>query len=151
MIGGDLSGEQMGLYWLEEAICELASFHCLSILRDKWSSFDPYYPLNYVDDYIHDMLQVGSPAAPLPLQGYIEAHQEELYTPFYRRDLYAHIALALYPCYLQQPELWSLLPYFGNLKKYYHPSAWLEEVKQHTPSHLHHFVSELEELFLAPH
>ena len=151
MIGGSLSGERKGLFWLEETICELASFHCLSVLRFQWSSFAPHYPLEYVDIYIRDMLKVGSPAAPLPLQGYIDAHQEELYTPFYHRDLYAQMALALYPHFLMMPNLWRLLPYLGNMQQYLLLSDWLADVAMRTPENLHFLVRMIQDLFLEHH
>lgn len=148
LIGGTLSGECVGLFWLEETICELASFHCLSVLRGKWSQFAPEYPLSLVDDYISHMLKGGLPPAQLPLSGYINSHRGELYTPEYHRDLYAQMALALYPHFLGCPQLWSLLPYFGNLKDYDDPADWLAGLKQKCPTPLLYLCKKLEALIL---
>nr|WP_314783128.1 hypothetical protein [uncultured Porphyromonas sp.] len=149
LIGGSLSGELCGLFWLEETVCELASFHCLSVLRDKWTQLAPSYPLPHVDDYILRMLSDGLPPAPIPLRGYIARHREELYTPAYHRDLYSRMALALHPHFLGTPELWTLLPYFGDLKSYYDPVDWLSALRLRTPPAFARHCSHLESLLLG--
>lgn len=149
LIGGTLSGECVGLFWLEETICELASFHCLSVLRGKWSQFAPEYPLYLVDDYIFHTLEDGLPPAQLPLSGYINSHRGELYTPEYHRDLYSQMALALYPHFRGCPQLWQLLPYFGDLKTHDRIDRWLEDMGHRTPTELQPLVQAWSELLLG--
>lgn len=149
LIGGDLSGRMVGLFWLEETVCAVASLYCLSRLRERWSVLDPTYPPCLVDKYLERVLSAGRPAAPLPLTGYIESHRGELYTPLYHRDLYSQMALALLPFFLRNPSLWTLLPHFGCLKDYDRPSDWLYAVRTSAPSELLPLCATLEVLVLG--
>ena len=136
MIGGDLSGDRRGLFWLEETLCELASFYCLVLLRDQWTRLRPDYPLSSVDRYLEHTLSRGLPPSPLPLRGYIESHLEELSAPEYHRGLYSQMALALLPHFLGYPGMWLMLPYLGDLKSYSHPLEWLVSLPERLPEKL---------------
>lgn len=133
-INGDFSGDIIGLCWLEETICELASQYCQIVLSALWSArAHPFH--SAMRDYALDLIRETQPLG-LSLSGYIKEHQEELEQPQYHRNLYSNMASALLPLTLFPPMFWMLLPYFGDMKRYRSLHEFLQTLVDRAPEGL---------------
>lgn len=135
LIRGEMSGKLQGLLWLEESICELASLCGLAHLSRIWRQRGNAYWQAF-EEYLTDLLTRGE-CPEGSLAGYIDAHLHLLGESVYHRDLYHNIALALYPTFREDPSLWSLLPYMGNMVDYATLQEWLTGLQSRIPEELH--------------
>ena len=134
-LAGKMNGKLQGLLWLEESICELASLCGLAHLSRIWRQRGNAYWQAF-EEYLTDLLTRGE-CPEGSLAGYIDAHLHLLGGSVYRRDLYHNIALALYPTFREDPSLWGLLTYMGNMIDYATLQEWLTGLQSRMPEELH--------------
>ena len=149
-INGTMTGEKKGIYWLEETICELASYFVLYHMKSQWCSICPSFPHYkvHVEDYFETTTS-KVPVSPLPLEEYINHHSLALYWKEYHRDLFSSMARAMLHAFLENPRLWLLLPYFGDLKSYTSPRQWLLSLQDCVPDKLLRETNTLSRLILS--
>lgn len=117
-IGGSLYDLRTGFYWLKETLCELSSLYVLSRLSHKWTSLVPEN-LDYgkaVADYLQECTSGITPAG-LPLEEYISLHWEALCSPDLLRKRYKQMAISLLRHFLDNPDLWLLMPHFSDIEQ----------------------------------
>lgn len=108
--------------WLEESICEMASYFFLEKMSEYWKVYhaqylscegEPYYPEFF--KYIQNDMKKAEPfdIANLTKNSEILA---KLYKDGTNRELNAHTAISLLPIFKKYPELWKTLSYFKEIQ-----------------------------------
>jgi hypothetical protein len=136
LIDGDLSGETKGLMWLEESICHVSSFVCLDnfarlcnkdeslkhntrniigylrncLIEDEEQLYEPY--LMVVSN--PDKRNLIPKSEYINLRQYIVDKTEELISK-YKMEYYLHIGKALFPLFYNNPKLWQIVPFLGDM------------------------------------
>ena len=99
--------------WFHEALCELASMFTLRRMAERWPT-QPPYP-NWADyapslaSYADDRLNNENSRLPtgLALGNWLSAHEEQLRSDPYLRDLNAVVAYQLLPTFEAEPTGWN--------------------------------------------
>ncbi|MBR3652692.1 MAG: hypothetical protein IKN60_01920 [Bacteroidales bacterium] len=118
LIDGKLSGETAGLMWLEESICHVSSMVCLANF-EKLCKANPsltFYAVG-VMDYLSELLKCDDKTNIIPLHMFVKEKAEELATQ-YNSDNYEYVARGLFPCFSNNPYLWRIIPYLGDMRQW---------------------------------
>ena len=124
LIGGQLSGDILGLIWFEECVCELSSMYHLHNLSlcygtSRQEHLQHYSPLvrNYLDEC---MQQVDSViAAEVNHPGFLHKWETLLQEQKYHREHYRAIAAKMLPLFLENPHLWKIILHFGDMCRWH--------------------------------
>lgn len=122
LVNGELTGEILGLKWLEEVLCHTSSLYHFRVLLDQWSnSSDHIQNLNapVLRDHPDARISSRSPLShSLDHPGWLADHLISLSEPRYERELYAAIAEKILPLFLQNPRLWKIILHIGDSRQW---------------------------------
>lgn len=110
--------------WFHEALCELASVFALRRMAERWPTRPPYPNwANYSPSlarYADDLLDNENSRLPsdLTLGHWLSAHEEQLRSDPYLRDLNAVVAYHLLPTFEAEPSGWNAVRSLPNSSGY---------------------------------
>lgn len=122
LINGELVGDIYGYIWFEETICELASMYQIHTIYTQWigcnnhiknlasSAFQPY-----LDDLLTQQPQLLSDTLRL---GFLTHWEQILSEQIYHRNYYNALAARMFPLFVENPSLWKIILYFGDMRKW---------------------------------
>ena len=138
--------------WLEESLCELASWCTLQHLAGRWrEAHDPsrssYAPA--LREYVENTQRRLLSAAPDDIQSWLDLQLPTLQVDRYRRNDNAVVAYALLPH--ATPSLWAAV---GYLNRWPVPTGtlfgdYLDDWKAHCPKQLRPCVDDLKRLLIS--
>ena len=138
LINGSLRGETGGLMWFEESICRVASLSCLeNMVRYCATSEERHINLYtpFAATYLRDLqrpplpegLRQFLPSASEPLlcsqiplvfaenlRDYLQ-RESNLLSTTYSNDAYCKIAYSIFPHFHNNPNLWKILQFLGDM------------------------------------
>lgn len=147
LIDGPMTGEIMGLKWLEESICHVASYVCL----DNLTRIGPQGYKNAVIGYLQELMcnsgeimyesYMPNEQNPdrvdtipqdcfVPLQEYLQKMKSRLESE-YLTCAYKHISRAVFPHFYNNKHLWQILPHMGDTRQW----QSVEELYDHLKAH----------------
>lgn len=152
LINGPLDGKLETSFWFEESICELASMFFLNRATIRWNAYQyvkvPGVPMSSSDRVLNDLKGYVknnqeylrnrrnlSSGISIPLASWLEENMHSLSEPVYHRDLYNKIADSLLDLFIDNHDLWRILPYLyrPSLAEY---SGFREFITQIVPNRL---------------
>lgn len=124
-VNGMMTGEIRGLVWFEETLCELASMYQLYLIAEQWVDSQNIKERSFVPslrEYLQN-LRKGKPIQyNLPNIGdkqWFDAWNKYLSQPNkYERNLYNRIADVLFPIFVDNPQLWTIILHLGNSRQW---------------------------------
>lgn len=110
--------------WLHESLCELASVFTLHRMAERWRTLPPYpnwadyapFLASYADDRLDN--ENSRLPADLTLEHWLSAHEEQLRSDPYLRDLNAVVAYQLLPTFEAEPTGWNAVRNLPNSSGY---------------------------------
>ena len=119
LIDGTMSGEIKGLLWFEETICELSSlFHLNNFWHKCLITPSLFHYAPSVQDYLYGLCTENSQLVELFCQESLSQWDDLLKEAVYHRDIYNAIAVSILPIFLQNPKLWKMILYFGDIRSW---------------------------------
>lgn len=109
---------QMLNQWVDEMLCELASFQVLAELAERWVN-DPPFPgaRSYAPNFRSYVHAEDASAQQIPshtrLESWVSDHREYLREYAYDRAKNAAIAIRLLPLFADRPSLWVCVTYLN--------------------------------------
>ncbi len=119
LIDGSLSGGWSDLLWFEETICELSSLYNLNKMIGYCDKIGyPDYALS-VKGYLDDLLVKNNDSFKLSADGgWYGQYELSLKKEKYKRELYNAIAVLMYPLFVENPNLWKMILYIGDIRSW---------------------------------
>jgi hypothetical protein len=105
--------------WLEETLCELASFYTLNKMSITWQT-DPPYP-NWKDysvslkEYVDEIVSRPENNISTPFSTWLTNNLPELFNNRYKRTENTIIAIHLLPIFTRIPDLWKTIHFIKNI------------------------------------
>ena len=101
--------------WLEESLCELASFYTLNKMSITWQTNPPYpnwrdFSIN-LKNYVNDIILMPENDITKPFIMWLKDNFPSLYKCRYDREKNRIIAIHLLPIFTRAPELWKIIQY----------------------------------------
>lgn len=137
------------LRWLEESICESASYYFLRKLTDFWIKKQIPYRTSggklYAYSFTSYVESNSFKAIPFNLKDQKEINNLE--SNCYQREKNAYIANLMLPIFLSYPELWKAVPILSSVQQVHHLSDALLEWREKSPIESQKGVDEIIKLF----
>lgn len=119
LINGNMLGEMKGLVWFEESICELASLYHLYCCHQRWNTSSNLLKTLYapnIQDYLNDLLSMYPQlVSDTHHPGFLYDWLPILEQPILHRDYYNALAVRMYPLFVENPHLWKIILYLGDV------------------------------------
>lgn len=153
LIDGGLVRQTVGLRWLEESICHVASYVCLdNFARICAQRVDLCGNVKQIVDYLEGMMcesgkilyepyihniQKLNPIVPIPNECYISLHtyiqekRNKLESEYFVCG-YIYISRALFPHFYNNKNLWKILPELKDTRQW----GSVEELYEHLEHHV---------------
>lgn len=131
LINGTMSGVWSDMLWFEETICQIASlynmFKMVDFCKENWIE---HYD-SILNERLHYYLEKANNDYKLNEKGgWFKSFAGQLRSERYKRDLYNSIAVLMYPLFIENPNLWKIILYIGDIR------SWnsLDELFKHLQS-----------------
>lgn len=153
LINGKMTSSIYGLMWFEETVCDLASLYQLHTIYNQWSThsnqikkaLSPTFR-EYLSLYLPEHKQLFS-ATHHP--GFLSLWEQILFEPKYHRDHYNAIATKMFPLFVENPSLWKMILYFGDMRNWNSLSDLFEHLHQTADDSYSKSLSDLKKLLLS--
>ena len=126
-----MSGDWSDMLWFEETICQIASLYNMFKMVDfcKENGIEHYDSI--LNERLHYYLEKANNDYKLNENGgWFKSFADQLRSERYKRDLYNSIAVLMYPLFIENPNLWKIILYIGDIR------SWnsLDELFKHLQS-----------------
>lgn len=131
LINGTMSGDWSDMLWFEETICQIASLYNMFKMVDfcKENGIEHYDSI--LNERLYYYLEKANNDYKLNEKGgWFKSFAGQLRSERYKRDLYNSIAVLMYPLFIENPNLWKIILYIGDIR------SWnsLDELFKHLQS-----------------
>lgn len=156
IINGKFTSEINGLIWFEETICELSSMFYLHLIANEWENsiherlrhFVPNLR-SYLDDLLLQNYQYHTGLSPdVTFRVWLSDSLPLLQQPEYHRNYYRAIASQMFPLFVENPFLWKIILYFGDMREWGSLNSLFEYIEKHIDNTLSISFDKLKKLIL---
>ena len=146
LINGAMTNDWSDLLWFEETICQLASLYNMFMMVEFCEEMGKADCASLLKDRLSHYLGKATKDNKLDMRGgWFKSFADQLRSKGYKRDLYNSIAVLMYPFFVENPNLWKIIQYIGDIR------SWnsLDELFKHLQSKADHtYADSLEKMIV---